>query len=142
MSLTWTQIVVAAGVVAYMFDRVATARGWTPTSKALRQENVDLLRRNTELEDTVLRHERTIAEQSSTLALLKEQVAELQVRDQKAVLAQLELHERNANDRYERVKAGDQFRHEEHVALLQGIQTTLTAIAAAQQEEASHDGRT
>lgn len=90
--LSVTDIVLLLGMVGVVLDRVADARGWSRSSKNLRRENTDLLRRNGELESTVVRHEAEIASLTSQVELLK-------ARDQVAVLAALERHEVSAERR-------------------------------------------
>lgn len=94
-----TGVVLILGVVALVVDRVADARGWSRSSKQLRRENVDLVRRNRELDDTVTRHEATITAQGVEITTLMTRVAVLSERDQAAVLEQLKTHERQAEDR-------------------------------------------
>ena len=87
-----TDVILLLGILGILLDRVADARGWSRSSKTLRRENQDLLRRNGELEATVARHESEIGRLGAQIDLLKE-------RDQTAVLKQLELHETNADRR-------------------------------------------
>lgn len=94
-----TGVVLILGVVGLVVDRVADARGWSRSSKVLRRENVDLVRRNTELDETVMRHEATITAQGLEIATLTTRVAVLSERDQAAVLEQLKSHERLAEGR-------------------------------------------
>lgn len=94
-----TGIVLILGVVALILDRVADARGWSRSSKVLRRENVDLVRRNRELDDTVTRHAATIAAQGVQIEALQARVTLLAERDQEAVLTQLRTHERQAEGR-------------------------------------------
>lgn len=51
----------ALALAAYITDRTLDGLGWSRSSKNLRRENEDLVRRNGELEDTVARHEADIA---------------------------------------------------------------------------------
>lgn len=93
---TLTDVIVIAGVLGFLVERLVDARGWSRSSRVLRQENQDLIRRNTELEQTVGRHEDTITSQGAQIILLQEKVADLEKRDQAAVLRAIELHEQNA----------------------------------------------
>lgn len=97
--LSLTDVLLIVGLTGVALDRLADARGWLPSSKRLRRENEDLVRRNTELEQTVARHEQTIATQGAALNALEQKVAELEKRDQAAVLAAIERHETNAASR-------------------------------------------
>lgn len=119
--LSTAEAILIVGVVGILLDRIADSRGWSRSSKTLRAENVDLLRRNTELEQTVQRHERTIAGHQSTIARLETKVADLELRDQRAVLAALEMHESNAERRNAEVAA----RHTEALMVFTEIRDEL-----------------
>lgn len=91
-----SDLVIIAFFVGVVLDRVADVRGWSRSSKALRTENSDLIRRNGELQQDVLRHEDEILR-------LKTQVADLERTNQAAVLTEIKLHETNAAVRFERM---------------------------------------
>ena len=93
--LSITDIVLLLGFLAVILDRVADGRGWSRSSKTLRRENEDLVRRNQELEQTVARHE-------DKIRVLEAKVVELEKRDQTAVLRALETHEVRADTRHAR----------------------------------------
>ena len=93
--LSVTDIVLLLGFLAVLLDRVADSRGWSRSSKTLRRENEDLVRRNGELEQTVARHE-------DKIRVLEAKVVELEKRDQTAVLRALETHEMRADTRHAR----------------------------------------
>lgn len=93
--LSVTDIVLLLGFLAIILDRVADSRGWSRSSKTLRRENEDLVRRNGELEQTVARHE-------DKIRVLEAKVVELEKRDQTAVLRALETHEVRADTRHAR----------------------------------------
>lgn len=93
--LSVTDIVLLLGFLAVILDRVADSRGWSRSSKTLRRENEDLVRRNGELEQTVARHE-------DKIRVLEAKVVELEKRDQTAVLRALETHEVRADTRHAR----------------------------------------
>lgn len=93
--LSVTDIVLLLGFLAVILDRVADSRGWSRSSKTLRRENEDLVRRNGELEQTVARHE-------DKIRVLEAKVVELEKRDQTAVLRALETHEMRADTRHAR----------------------------------------
>lgn len=124
--LTFADVAIIAGIAAYLADRTVDALGWSRSSRTLRRENEDLVRRNVELEQTTQRHEVTIATQGSQIELLTEKVRELEKRDQAAVLSALERHETNAATRHDR----GEVRHGETVDLLRGIRDALTKEAA------------
>ena len=123
-----TDIVLAAGVLGYLVDRVIDSRGWSRSSKTLRRENEDLVRRNGELEQTVERHEETIADQKTRLDMLEGKVRDLERNDLAAVLRAIEAHESSAERRavaaVARIQADREAsaaRHLEHVRLLSEI---------------------
>lgn len=93
-----TNVLIVAGILGYLIDRLADARGWSRSSKTLRRENEDLVRRNTELEQTVHRLEQKVE-------ILERQVDELRRTDQAAVLRSIEQHEVAATGRHERTLA-------------------------------------
>lgn len=123
--LALTDILILGALLGYILDKLIDKMGWSKSGKVLREENVDLLRRNTELESTVERHEITIEKQDTQLSMLEERVRELEVRDQKAVLEALRDHEVSAEARYEKTKVGDERRHDEHLDVLRSIASTL-----------------
>lgn len=92
--LTITDVVILLGFCAVILDRVADARGWSRSSKALRRENEDLLRINAELE-------KTVALLQAKVAALDLKVVDLEKRDQAAVLAAIEHHEKAAGMRHQ-----------------------------------------
>lgn len=100
---------VAFGAVAYGVRETLDLVGRSPSSKRLREENVDLIRRNEELTGTVERLEQRVDE-------LRGEVDELRKTNQVAVLRAIEQHERNAGDRNEKT-----------LAMLERIATTLEA---------------
>lgn len=102
LDLSFSDIVIAAAFLAVILDRVADARGWSRSSKTLRRENEDLVRRNTELEQTVARHEQKILEQGAEIESMRSRIIDLEKRDQAAVLAAIKLHEEQANHRHDR----------------------------------------
>ena len=117
-----TDVLIIAGIVGVAVKTILEERGLTRTSKLLRAENTDLLRRNGELESSIDRFERRIreqdiliSEQAANIVVLNEKVAELAKRDQEAVLRQLEHHEEKAEARYDKTKDGDERRHTEFI---------------------------
>jgi hypothetical protein len=99
--LTLTDVIIIAGILAYVADRIIDSRGWSRSSKTLRLENGDLIRRNDELERDVDRHEKTIADQGAKILRLEDQVRSLEKLDQSAVLQALKDHEVGAMERAE-----------------------------------------
>ena len=97
----WTlaDILVVCAVVAYAVKTVADQRGWSRSSVLLRQENVDLTRRNDELMEAKRELEEEVKSQGRKIAILESQVAELRERDQAAVLEALARHEQRAAER-------------------------------------------
>lgn len=83
---------VAFGAVAYGVRETLDLVGRSPSSKRLREENVDLIRRNEELTGTVERLEQRVDE-------LRGEVDELRKTNQVAVLRAIEHHERAAGAR-------------------------------------------
>lgn len=96
------EIALTLAAIAYATHLVLDALGISRTSKTLRVENEDLVRRNKELEETVGRLEDQQAKTQAELDVLVPQVAELQQRDQRAVLTAIADHERAAGVRHER----------------------------------------
>jgi predicted RNase H-like nuclease (RuvC/YqgF family) len=95
----WVAIAgVAFGAIAYGIRETLDLVGRSPSSKRLREENVDLIRRNEELTGTVERLEVRVDE-------LRGEVDELRKTNQAAVLRAIEQHERSAGERHERTVA-------------------------------------
>lgn len=122
-----TDVLIIAGILAYLLDRLADARGWSRTSKTLRRENEDLIRRNGELEQTVGRHEDTIRDQGGEIAVLQAKVRELEQRDQAAVLDALRAHEASAERRH----TENATRHQEALSVWMAIRDNLQEGRAA-----------
>lgn len=97
--LSLAEIAVAVAVAGLAIEKLLDHIGWSRSSKTLRRENEDLVRRNTELEPLVGK----VQHLESQVEALTNQVGELQKRDQAAVLAAIETHERNAGARAEAV---------------------------------------
>lgn len=104
-----TDAIIVLGIVGIILDRVADARGWSRSSKRLREENTDLLRQRDEDREKIKRHE-------STITQLEARVAELEKTNQAAVLASIEKHEAAAGTRHDRT-----------IAVLTEIRDTLRA---------------
>ena len=95
-SFSVAELAILFAAIAYVADRVLDGVGWSRSSRTLRQENEDLVRRNRELDADVVRL-RTDVER------LQMKVTELEARDQAAVLKAIELHEQAAGVRHERM---------------------------------------
>ncbi len=95
-----TTVVIIAGILGYLIDRFVDARGWSRSSRTLRRENEDLVRRNVELEATLARHEIKLAAQTAQIGVLESKISELQARDQSAVLHALTENESQAERRH------------------------------------------
>lgn len=92
----WVAIAgLAFGAIAYGIRETLDLIGRSPSSKRLREENVDLIRRNEELTGTVQRLEERVDE-------LRNEVDDLRKTNQVAVLRAIEQHERAAGERHER----------------------------------------
>lgn len=98
-------VAILFAALGYGTERVLDILGWSRSSKLLRQENEDLVRRNEDLDSTVTILRSEVAKLNTDIDALRAQVAELQKRDQTAVLAALAEHERNAGQRHERMVA-------------------------------------
>lgn len=90
-----TELAVGLAAVAYVCDRVLDATGWSRSSRTLREENEDLVRRNNELDQMVDRL-------GEDLKRMDGEVQTLRKTDQSAVLASLRDHEAQAGIRHER----------------------------------------
>lgn len=98
--LTLTDLTILAALIAYAVKEALDHLGMTRSSKILRRENEDLIRRNSELELTVTRLDGEATAQRQATQILDEKVRDLEKRDQRAVLSALELHERHAQERH------------------------------------------
>lgn len=99
------ELAVVAGALAYVTHLVLDSLGISRTSKNLRVENQDLVRRNGELEQTVARLEKDVRRLRDEVEVLTASVGDLQKRDQAAVLVALAEHERAAGLRHEKTHA-------------------------------------
>lgn len=120
-----TNVILVLGVVGVAIKSIGEGRGWFRSAASLRVENTDLIRRNSELEATVARHEATIAANVLSIQDLTSQVKLLEKLDQSAVLAALKDHELGAETRAKRT-------HDlqaESTDILNRIATVLEAAA-------------
>jgi uncharacterized protein YlxW (UPF0749 family) len=97
------EIAILFAAIGYVVQLVLDALGVSRSSRTLRSENEDLVRRNKELDDAVLRLKSELSRLESELAGLRTQVSDLSQRDQGAVLRVIEDHERTAGIRHERM---------------------------------------
>ena len=104
-------LAVTFAALAYGIRETLDLMGKSPSSRRLRDENVDLIRRNRELEETIDRLGRRVNE-------LEGKTAELERTNQAAVLKAIERHEVNAAARNEKT-----------AAVLERIATSLEARA-------------
>ncbi len=95
------ELIILAGVLTLVVRETADILGWAPSSKRLRVENEDLVRRNQELEDTIVRHESRMASQDDQIAVLRAQVAELEKTNLAAVMESLDRQELGALRRHD-----------------------------------------
>lgn len=117
MGASISEVMMILAIAGFALERFADARGWSRSSKSLRRENEDLARRNSELEDTVKRHEESIV-------ILKTKVQELERQSQAAVLERLVDVERLADAR-----------HAESLAVLQKIAANTLPPHSRQRRE-------
>lgn len=96
-----TELAILFAALAYVTHLVLDALGISRTSRNLRVENEDLVRRNKELEDSVGRCGDDIDRLKGELGVLVPRVEELSARDQAAVLAAIAEHVRQATIRHE-----------------------------------------
>jgi hypothetical protein len=129
LGMSPAELAVIVAVLAWAIDRVLDLTGKSPSTKRLRAENEDLVRRNGELEETTARYEEKLTKATARITALEAKVEELEKRDQAAVLAALDRHEAMAEKRYKSVKEGDDRRHAEALAVLREISDTQRVIA-------------
>lgn len=91
--LSLTDALLIIGIVGIAVKTVMEGKGWTRSSKLLREENADLIARNHTLEED--RNERIAIEitLNARIEALELKVHDLESRDQAAVLDQLKAHE-------------------------------------------------
>lgn len=98
-----TELAIIFAALAYVTREVLDATGWSRSSRTLRVENEDLVRRNKELDVEVGRMSVAHDALEVEVKALRVQVADLQQRDQAAVLVAIEKHEAAAGTRHERM---------------------------------------
>ena len=90
----WIPLVsLAVAALVYTLRQGLEIAGKSPSANILRAENVDLVRRNKELEASLERHEVLIAD-------LQREVDNLRKTNQEAVLRAIQQHEIDASTRY------------------------------------------
>lgn len=92
--LSLAEVAIVVGAAIFLVDRLIDRMGLSPSARTLREENIDLLRINANLESEV-------KDLRSEVAVLRQKVADLQQRDMEHVLKALDQHERLAADRFE-----------------------------------------
>lgn len=101
-SLSVTDLILLAGFLAVVIDRLADAKGWSKSSRRLREENLDLARINDEIQRKAIDLSGKMGSAEEHIAELRAEIDILKSRDQVAVLEALERHEEQAAKRYER----------------------------------------
>ena len=92
------ELAVLFAALGYVTQLVLDVTGWSRSSRTLRQENEDLIRRNKELADD-------IARQRGDILNMQTKVTELSKRDQGAVLEAMAIHEQSVSLRHEKTLA-------------------------------------
>ena len=87
------ELAILLAALAYVIERIMDARGWSRSSRLLRQENEDLLRRTLEQDSEIADLLQEVAVLKTHVNQLKGEVSELSKRDQKAVIEMLGRHE-------------------------------------------------
>jgi uncharacterized protein YlxW (UPF0749 family) len=108
--LTLTNALLVGGLIVVVLAKVADYRGWTRSTALVRQENTDLRERNATLQAHVERLDKADREKGEKIAALEAQIAELQQRDQKAVLEAMQ-----------NIETASLARHNETLAVLREI---------------------
>jgi outer membrane murein-binding lipoprotein Lpp len=100
-NLSLTDALLLIGLVGITVKTLMEGKGWTRSSKLLREENADLIARNHTLEED--RNDRIATEitLNSRIDALEAKVRDLESRDQAAVLQALRDHELGAINRAE-----------------------------------------
>lgn len=88
-----TNVILVLGAIGIVVSRVGEGRGWFRSAAGLRVENTDLVRRNQELEATIIRLERDLVTCTTRTLVLEGAVRDLEKNDQSAVLTALKDHE-------------------------------------------------
>lgn len=86
LGLSVSDAVIIAAVLGYFVKMMADYRGWTRSPALVRAENTDLRTRNATLESELKQLTESDRAKGERIAALEAQVAELQKRDQAAVL--------------------------------------------------------
>jgi TolA-binding protein len=98
--LTVTDLILLVGFMAVVVDRVADARGWSKSSKRLREENLDLARINAEVAARAKDLAAKVRAAETNITELRAEMDILKMRDQEAVLLALANHEVMAEKRH------------------------------------------
>ena len=92
-------VAIIFAALAYGIERAFDILGWSRSSKLLRQENEDLVRRNDDLDGQVRGLQSQIATLNQELDVLRARVSELSKTDMSSVLLAIASHEAAAADR-------------------------------------------
>lgn len=122
--LDFTNILIACAFIGVAVNKIGEGRGWFRSAAGLRVENTDLLRRNGELEATLVRKDAMLSSEAARIAVLEQGVRDLEKLDQSAVLSALVIHEKGATERAERT-------HELQQATNDKLDKIVTALEAA-----------
>lgn len=127
-----TVATLAFAAIAWTVRETLDTLGKSPRSRTLREENIDLIRRNEELEERVRRQDERIEAQSAKvrdqddkIRELNSRIRELEQRDQKAVLESLAA----LGERQDGHHSREMERHHATLAVLKDIHNLL-AIGA------------
>lgn len=102
--LEWAAFIgIVLGLGGWGINRYLEITGKSPSSRILREENQDLVRRNTDLGSEVDRLKRDVEKMRGQVRALEALIEELRGRDQAAVLKAIEVHEQAAGLRHERM---------------------------------------
>lgn len=97
-NLSFETAALVIGAIGFATVKVLEAKGWTPTNRILREENMALIERNTTLDRELAREHDLNRDLTGKVAVLEEKVRDLEARDQAAVLEKLDLMERARRD--------------------------------------------
>ena len=98
-TLSPSEVVLIIGIAVVILRELADVRGWLPSTKRIRQENADLVRREAVLVEERDELRNAVESLRTEVKLLEGRVEQLQRTDQAAVLEAISLHERAAVER-------------------------------------------
>lgn len=94
LDISLTDALLLTAVLGAGIKVLADQRGWTRSTTLVRQENADLRERNATLTAEVARLDVADREKGKQIAALEARIADLQERDQAAVLAAISAHDK------------------------------------------------